>query len=751
MTSLNSHSLSEPDSVGRGGRSVWQFLHALSLSTIRARLLIAFVTMVLIPALATGVAAGILGLQSVRQRLISQIELVAMFKETESKAWISSLQTDLNDVLAEEGTTLFLRTVLRASDITLYRGMRDELQRRFQLHISETGLFEELLLLDLQGQAVVSSDATQEDTIHSDQTYFQEGLKESSVQPPFYSSSLGRTAVFAVHPVVDEEGQVLGVLAGCANTARLNEIMGERTGLGETGKTYLVDLSHTLLTESRFGEEGTYVRTQGADAAIEDHSDGSGMYEDYRGERVIGVYHWLPEFQVALLAEQDQAEAFGGVYVMLGAIGGVAVVAVLVAVVASLFVTRSIATPLGELAETAAQITAGDLERVAKVERRDEIGALAQAFNSMTAQLRGLIGSLEQRVAERTADLERRSVHMEAAAQVAREAAAIRDVGQLLNATARLISDRFGFYHTGIFLLDEAREYAVLRAASSEGGQRMLARGHKLKVGAVGIVGYAAGMGEPRIALDVGADAVFFDNPDLPDTRSEMGLPLKVRERVIGVLDVQSAEQRAFSDEDVAILETMADQLALAIENARLLEESQRALRELETLYGRQAREAWRERATRQPAAYHYTGVGVDSAPPSLTVEMEALPLHRRPVVIQEEDGRQLIAPIRLRGQTLGSIVLRQDPEAEPWSPDEIALVEQVSIQVGLALENARLLEETRQRAEQERLIGDITTRVRASMDLESILQTAVRELGAALGTDRAFIRLGTGTRSNDK
>jgi GAF domain-containing protein len=340
---------------------------------------------------------------------------------------------------------------------------------------------------------------------------------------------------------------------------------------------------------------------------------------------------------------------------------------------------------------------------------------------------------------------------LEAAAQVAREAAAIRDVGRLLSETVRLVSDHFGFYHAGIFLLDEAREYAMLRAASSEGGQRMLAREHRLKVGEVGIVGYAAGTGEPRIALDVGADAVFFDNPDLPDTRSEMGLPLKVRGRVIGVLDVQSVEEGAFSDDDVAILQTMADQLALAIENAHLLEESQYALRELEALYGQRTREAWREQAARQANAYRYTGMGVESVSSPSALEMEDLPLRSRSAVVQGEDGRQLIAPVRLRGQSLGSIILRRDPEGEPWSPDEIALVEQVSAQIGLALENARLLEETRQRAEQERLLGDITARVRASMDLESILQTAVRELGAALGTDKAFIRLGAGVRSNDK
>jgi GAF domain-containing protein len=382
-----------------------------------------------------------------------------------------------------------------------------------------------------------------------------------------------------------------------------------------------------------------------------------------------------------------------------------------------------------------------------------EMSMMLHREQEWSAELRTQRATLEQRITERTANLERRSLHLEAAAQVARDAAAIRDVGQLLNATVRLISDHFGFYHAGIFLLDDAREYAVLRAASSEGGQQMLARGHRLKVGEVGIVGYATDTGEPRVALGVGVDGVFFDNLNLPDTRSEMGLPLKVREQVIGVLDVQSTEKEAFSDEDVAILQTMADQVALAIENARLLEESRHSLRELETLHGQQAREAWRERVASQPAAYRYTGVGVETVPPSAALETEAPRLHSRPVIVQEQerDGRRLIAPIRLRGQTLGSIALQQDPESAPWSDEEIALVEELSTQIGLALENARLLEETQQRAEQERIIANITARVRSSMDPKTILRTAVRELGAALGTDRAFVQLGAGGRRNEK
>ena len=172
------------------------------------------------------------------------------------------------------------------------------------------------------------------------------------------------------------------------------------------------------------------------------------------------------------------------------------------------------------------------------------------------------------------AKTERRATHLEVAAEVARHATAILDdVERLLNDTVRRISDKFGFYHAGIFLLDASRRYAVLQAASSTAGARMLRQKHRLKVGQEGIVGHVAATGEARIASDVGTDHVHYANPHLPDTRSEMALPLKVRDRVIGVLDVQSKETSTFTQSDIATLQILADQLANAIENARLYRE----------------------------------------------------------------------------------------------------------------------------------------------------------------------------------
>ncbi|MEA3308807.1 MAG: GAF domain-containing protein [Chloroflexota bacterium] len=337
---------------------------------------------------------------------------------------------------------------------------------------------------------------------------------------------------------------------------------------------------------------------------------------------------------------------------------------------------------------------------------------------------------LEERVMERTRDLALRSQQLEAVTLVTRAAARQRDLGELLTVTVQRISESFGYYHAGIFLTDQTGKFATLQAASSEGGQRMLARGHRLARGA-GIVGSVLETGEPRIALDVGADAVWFDNPDLPATRSEIGLPLLIHNETIGVLDVQSLESNAFGEQDISLLQSMADQVAMAINNASLFADSQRALQEVRRLHGEETLELWRERLADQLLAYRYSGVAVE--------ELNAL---ESPVDLTREDEYHLTLDIPWREQTLAALSLERAPGERPWHPDEVALVEEVAMQAGLALENARLLEETQRRAAYEQQVGEITARIRSRVEIEGILEQAIKELGQALDAEQATARL---------
>ena len=208
---------------------------------------------------------------------------------------------------------------------------------------------------------------------------------------------------------------------------------------------------------------------------------------------------------------------------------------------------------------------------------------------------------LEGRVDTRTSEIERRSKLLKAVADVGRSITSYRNLSELLQQTTQLIRENFGYYHIGIFLLDERKEYAVLAASNSEGGQRMLERKHQLKVGETGIVGYVTEYLKARIALDVGQDAVYFNNPDLPLTRSEMALPLVAGGQILGALDVQSTESQAFTEEDVATLQILAEQLAIAIQNANLFSETEKALESSKVVYGEVSREAWSKILHNQP------------------------------------------------------------------------------------------------------------------------------------------------------
>jgi GAF domain-containing protein len=411
--------------------------------------------------------------------------------------------------------------------------------------------------------------------------------------------------------------------------------------------------------------------------------------------------------------------------------------AIFILSVLSILMIRQSLRPVRTLTQVASAVAAGDLTQVAPIESEDEIGLLARSFNSMTHQVRELVGDLEKRVAQRTQDLQRRAVQLQVAAEVAQEAASILDVNQLLTHTVNLISNRFDFYHAGIFLIDAPQEYAVLASASSEGGRKMLARGHKLKVGQVGIVGYVAGKGEPRIALDVGKDAMYFDNPDLPLTRSELALPMKARGEVIGVLDVQSVKAATFTEEDSAILQILADQIALAIENARLLQSSEHSLKELETLYMQQVEQAWEQRLQNQVIAYSYDRMGVHPSPLNLASPETQIPDENNP-----NSDRTISIPIRLRNITLGALELNRDSGSPPWNAEEINLIEECMSQVSLALEGSRLKELERKRIQKEQLISQISAQTQSALDLETVMKRAVLGIGQTLKAERVQIEL---------
>ncbi len=379
---------------------------------------------------------------------------------------------------------------------------------------------------------------------------------------------------------------------------------------------------------------------------------------------------------------------------------------------------RVISRPMGELARQLERITQGDFSPLTPMLRGDEIGDLSRSIARMTDLLRESRQELENRVQERTQALEQRTTQMQVAAQVARDIAAARNLAQLLDNAVNLIRERLGYYHAGVFLIDARGEYAVLRAATGEAGREMLARHHSLRVGQTGLVGYAAQHGEARVAADVGADLMHYKNPLLPETRSEAAIPMNVAGRVIGVLDVQSRDPNAFDAESLGILQVLADQLAIAIQNARLIADLQKNLTEMQQAYGQVEREAWlRFIQTTPTLGYTYDGVEVRPLQANESLPAEA-----------NEQRKPFSVPLRVRNEVIGSLDIW--PQEDEPSEAEVYLLASISNRLSQILESARLYEETRSWAAREETINRLTASIARALDLDGVLRASAQELG---------------------
>jgi GAF domain-containing protein len=354
--------------------------------------------------------------------------------------------------------------------------------------------------------------------------------------------------------------------------------------------------------------------------------------------------------------------------------------------------------------------------------------------------------SLERRVDARSIELKKRVSQFEIASRIARDISGEAGLENILTTAANLIRDQFGFYHVGIFLNDPRNEYAVLRAATGEAGKQMLEHRHRLRIGETGMVGYVASRGEVRISLNVFQDNVHYKNPMLPLTRSEVALPLRTGARTIGALDVQSVLENAFAQEDVRLLQILADQITIAVENARLLEEQKRSIEELENLHETATRNAWKGhlRNKRQRLAYCYRNAVVEPAVSQTEYSAKAFDTGQTNIEIinpGSEDAYTVLAvPVKLRNQVLGVVDIRFESTHVP--SQVIELVQGTVARLANSLDNVRLLEEIQIRAERERLVGEISSKVRAASDVDSVMRIAIQEIGKTLDVSEVIVQL---------
>lgn len=385
-----------------------------------------------------------------------------------------------------------------------------------------------------------------------------------------------------------------------------------------------------------------------------------------------------------------------------------------------------------------------------------EFAAARRREQNVVKELQREREELEQHIAERTSTIERRTRQIVTGAEVARAASAEIDPTELLRRAVHLIQERFELYYVGAFLVDETGRYAVLQAGTGQAGQMMLANRHRLEIGGNSMIGRAVSERQPRLALDVGAEAIRFNNPVLPDTRSEMALPLIARDRILGAFTIQSDQPEAFSPEDIVSLQSMTDLIAIALDNNRLVQETQKALGEVTTLHRRYLTQAWMTFAQSQAdegkePTYSYTkDLGLERGGPIQLPGIEEMVKEQKTKITTTDSGAAVTTPLKIRDQIIGALAVETGDPTYVWDEDQLALIEAAAEQTALAIENARLIEEAetalaeaRRLAAREQTVNLISNKIRRLPNVDSVLTTALVELGKALGASKGAARLG--------
>ena len=742
-------------------------------NSLQKKLSFWFLTLALIPLLILGVVAFLAARDALTKQAFAQLEAAEVTKTNQINAWLAARRGDilfarnLVVVKGSEGVNEGLPVLSRFKDEPTHPDYLEAFSRAQEVldHFvrdvgGEGGLYQDIMLVDREGDVVFALESNSVRT-----NIFETG----EVSPLLFESGLNRVYIGdmrgnPVHgdeiylniaaPVLGEYGLIRGVLILQAQAQPISAIMNERTGLGESGETYLVGPDKLFRNDSRFFET-TLLNPEFVVDTVAVRSGLTGEHDtqvinDYRGVPVLSSWGRIevqaptPEnpdgLYWAIVAEIDQVEVNKPVTQLAAITGGLALLAGLIVIGITVSVSRGLANPLVHVAGVARAVAGGDLSRRAEVETNDEIEQMAGAFNDMTAEIDRSLAT----VAERTRRLE-------IIAELSERLSAILDFDQLLAEMVELVKERFDYYHAHVYIIDEATQRLIMTAGAGQAGAEMKAAGHSIALAApTSLVARAARTSQVVRVDNVRLAEDWLPNRLLPDTYAEMAVPIVLEGQVVGVLDVQEDQVAGLDDSDASLLRSLANQVAVAIRNARQFAQVSAALAEARAVQAQYLHQAWDEFKSRRVAVSyqdHRSGLAPLSQV-QLNEVARATGSAAGAVVVAAGSGSALsgpamAAPLKLQNEMIGTIQIYETDQERQWSEQELALLQAIADQVAQTAETLRLVEETQEQAGEEQLMREITDKLRASTSLEALVKTAAEELSRALDTGHSVVKVG--------
>ena len=679
--------------------------------------------------------------------LVIDLNIYAFIYLTEQEIWQTRQQEAANN--GREIISTFIENVRQVIDLISLWDPED-LQDRPELlqdWLQRTPALFEIIRLDARGN-VLASAARDDPVLANLFTISQSEWFLEAAEGQFYLGRVQLSATNDPYLIIAAPALEGGVVAGRLSMAVLWDVV-SKVQFGQTGQAYLIDpkgriIAHTnpdvVLNSTSIAE-----RPELTKLLESPNFEWRGVFTNFEGVSVVGTTSLVGETGWVMITELTQAEAFKTsrrAFLLFG--GGLLVFGASVILAAARYLGRVIFQPLEQFQVGVEFVGQRDLSYRLDLPQKDEIGRIAGAFNRMADELQALYESLEQQVADRTRRLE-------TIVEVSRQLSGILSLDDLLRQVVTITKETFNYYYVHVYLLDDQSQHLVMAEGYGEVGAELKRRTHRIPLSADrSLVARAVREQQVILVENVRDDPGWLPNPLLPDTQAEMAVPIMIGRELVGVLDVQADRVGGLTLEDRATLRTLANEIAVAVLNTRAFTQTQEALyaaQRLQRLYMAQAWEKFTR--TRSAAAYEFRAPGLPplsevTTPEAITALQQGQTVKSPPFGGEVPLSSALAAPLKLRGQIIGVLGLHDQNPERRWTEDEIALLEAVGEQMSLAIENARLFDETSRRAGREQLIADMTRQVWASGDLEQVMQTAVVQLGETFNASKVVLRLGT-------